>query len=348
MNIIKKTRLARGLATGLLSVAGVVATAIPASALDDPNDPPPPSDDPPAGAYQELVASSVEVTPYGSTEWQVDVTVNNLGNNGTGGFTNTYRANGTTVVATRSMSGIPYHSSRTDSFRIPRTGCYIALKLSVDSGNVVSERLETNNTRWLVGQATNPCSTAPKYTIKAETFKAVDESSYNLGSDEPFWNFSSVGTAGTARTTQTKVFQSVDTGETHAFGATEGCLWRNCGLGDYAPNGVGLSVQLWEKDQGDMTENRARAEEYFKYAGYVAIAAGAPVWVNKAIPYVQQGVDWVLSNLEDDHMASETFAFSPADLAGKVPLKGQSTIYPRTFEGGGGKYTLNLRITRVA
>jgi hypothetical protein len=348
MSIIKKSRLARGLATGLLSVAGVVATAIPASALDDPNDPPPPSDDPPAGAYQDLVASSAKVTPYGSTEWQVDVTVNNLGNNGSGAFTNTYRANGTTVVATRSMSGIPYHSSRTDSFRIPRTGCYIALKLSIDSGNVVSERLETNNTAWLVGQATNPCSTAPKYTIKAETFKAVDESSYNLGSDEPFWNFSSVGTTGTARTTQTKVFGSVDTGETHGFGATEGCLWRDCGLGDYAPNGVGLSVQLWEKDQGDMTENRARAEEYFKYAGIIATVAGAPVWVNKAIPYVQQGVDWVLSNLEDDLMVTQTFAFSPADLAGKVPLKGQSTIYPRTFEGGGGKYTLNLRITRVS
>lgn len=347
MTTINRNRLVRGLASGLVPLAGLFAMAMPASAVDDPGDPIP-GDDPPAGAYSEIYATSARVTPYGSTEWQVDVTVHNGGNYGTGGFTNTYRADGTTVVATRSMSGIPYHQSRTESFRIPRTGCYIALKLSVDSSNVVKERVETNNTTWLVGQATNPCSTAPKYTIKAETFKAVDESSYNVGSDEPFWNFSSVGTAGTARTTQTKVFGSVDTGETHAFGATEGCLWRACGLGDYAPNGVGLSVQLWEKDQGDMTENRARAEQYFGYAGLIATAAGAPVWVTKAIPYVTDGVDWVLSNLEDDHMATETFAFSPADLAAKVPLKGLSTVYTRNFEGGGGSYTLNLRITRVA
>ena len=347
MNTIKRTSLVRGLTTGLLSLAGVAFMTFPASALDDPDDPTP-GDEPPAGAYSELYTTSAKVTPYSSTEWQVDVTVYNGGNYGTGAFTNTYRADGTTVVATRPMSGIPYHQSRTESFRIPRTSCYIALKLSVDSSNVVKERVETNNTPWLVGQATNPCSTAPKYTIKAESFKAVDESSYNIGSDEPFWNFSSVGTTGTARTTQTKVFGSVDTGETHGFGATEGCLWRDCGLGDYAPNGVGLSVQLWEKDQGDMTENRARASQYFGYAGTIATVAGAPVWVTKAIPYVAEGVDWVLANLSDDLMTTETFAFSPADLASKAPLKGQSTVYTRYLEGGGGLYTLNLRITRVS
>lgn len=208
--------------------------------------------------------------------------VQNFGNTYTAPFTNTFRVDGTTVVATRSTGSIAYHGSRTDSFRIPRTGCFIQLKLSVDSGNVVTERLESNNTTWMVGQATNPCSIAPKYTIKAETFRAADESSYNLGSDEPFWNFSSLGTAGTARTTQTKVFSGVDTGETHAFASTEGCLWRNCGVGDYAPNGVGMSVQLWEKDQGDMSANQAKAAEYFGYAGVIASEAGAPPWVTKA------------------------------------------------------------------
>lgn len=348
MNTINRTRIVRGLATGLLSLAGLFATAVPASAIDDSGDEFVPGDGPPAGAYSELYTTSAKVTPYSSTEWQVDVTVYNGGNYGTGAFTNTYRADGTTVVATRSMSGIPYHQSRTDSFRIPRTGCYVALKLSVDSSNVVAERLETNNTTWLVGQATNPCASAPKYTIKAESFKAVDESSYNVGSDEPFFNFSSVGTAGTARTTQTKVFGSVDTGETHTFATTEGCLWRDCGIGDHAPKGVGLSVQLWEKDQGDMTENRAKAEQYFEYAGTLASVSGAPVWVTKAIPYVAQGTDWILSNLNDDLMDTETFAFSPADLAGKAPLKGQSSVYTRYLEGGGGLYSVNLRITRVS
>lgn len=347
MHTFTHTRLVRGMATGLLSLAGLVAMAIPASALDDTEEPAP-GDGPPAGAYSELYATSAKVTPYSSTQWKVDVTVYNGGNYGTGAFTNTYREDGTTVVASRPMSGIPYHQSRTDSFLIPRNGCYLALKLSVDSSNVVDERTETNNTTWLVGQATNPCSTAPKYTIKAESFKAVDESSYNVGSDEPFWNFSSVGTAGTARTTQTRVFGGVDTGETHGFAATEGCLWRDCGVGDYAPHGVGLSVQLWEKDQGDMTDNRAKAAEYFGYAGTIASAAQAPAWVTKAIPYVAEGVDWVLSYLNDDHLDSETFAFSPADLAGKAPLKGQSAVYTRYLEGGGGLYTLNIRITRVS
>lgn len=347
MNTTKNTRLFRAFAAGVLGVAGLVGVALPASAING-GPPPPPIDDDPAGTYLDLAGGSAKVTPYGTSEWQVDVTVHNFGNTYTAPFTNTFRVDGTTVVATRSMGSIAYHGSRTDSFRIPRTGCFVQLKLSVDSGNVVSERLETNNTTWMVGQAMNPCSIAPKYTIKAETFTAADESSYNLGSDEPFWNFSSVGTSGTTRTTQTKVFSGVDTGETHAFASTEGCLWRYCGVGDYAPNGVGMSVQLWEKDQGDMSANQAKAAEYFRYAGFIASAAGAPPWVTKAIPYVEEGVKWAMEYLEDDLMKTDTFAFSPADLAAKAPLKGQSTISTRYLAGGGGIYYLNLRVTRVS
>lgn len=346
MNTTRKTRLFRGFAAGLLGAAGLLAAAIPAAAI--PGDPePPPGDSDPIGTYLDLVGHSATVTPYGTSEWQVNVTVENFGNTYTPAFTNTYRVDGTTVVATRSMSSIAYHGKRTDSFRIPRTGCYVALKLSVDSGNVVTERVETNNTTWMVGQATNPCSTAPKYTIKAETFKVGDES-HDLGPDEPFWNFSSVGTAGTARTTQSKLFTGADTGEIHPFAATEGCLWRSCGVGDYAPNGVGISVQLWEKDYGDMTENQAKAAQYFGYAGAIASAAGAPPWVTKAIPYVADGVKWVMEYLKDDVIDTDTFALSPADLAGKVPLKGQSTVTTRYLDGGGGFYYLNLRITRVS
>jgi hypothetical protein len=66
-------------------------------------------------------------------------------------FDTAVRKNGLTVVSLRHATRLAGHSTKTDTFRIPRSGCYIAVRVDLDSGRVVGESSESNNVRWAAG-----------------------------------------------------------------------------------------------------------------------------------------------------------------------------------------------------
>lgn len=200
---------------------------------------------------------------------------------------------------------------------------------------------------------TPPPATGPEYVVRPVKFRAADESNADwTGSDEPFWIFSSVGTSGTNATSTTRTFGNVDTGDEVSFDTyKDPFIWGNRCRAKAAPNGVGLSVQLWEHDFGNLEEVRATSKTFFDYAGPVATVAGAPAWVTKATPYVAQGVDRILSWGEDDHIGSKTLSYSADQLKSRVPSVGNSFQETHYFGGastsGGADYYLTVQVSRV-
>ena len=100
----------------------------------------------------------------------------------------------------------------------------------------------------------SPCGTVPPgtphYRIKLVRFHAADESGPDdIGSDEPYFVFGSVGTDGTSSTRKSVTFGDVDSGETRNFGVWD-YVWGNSCWGKLAPMGIGYSIQLWEEDGG--------------------------------------------------------------------------------------------------
>ena len=205
------------------------------------------------------------------------------------------------------------------------------------------------------GGATYTCPAAPpgsgpRYTVKTLHFRAADESHWDAwGSDEPFWVFSAVGTDGTNRTTRTSDFGDVDSGDTRSF---THWIWGNSCWGETAPNGIGMSIQLWEHDNGDMASIRNKTKEYFDKAGCIAHVAAAPEWVQKAISYVGTGVDYAMGLYGDEFFGSNTYAYSASTLASRLPSVGSYFDDERWYGGsddsGGADYYLRTRVKRVA
>lgn len=194
---------------------------------------------------------------------------------------------------------------------------------------------------------------APTYRVKMLKFRAADESGYDwLGSDEVYWVVSSVGADGTAATFKTRTFGDVDTGETRTFGASEGCAFpTTCGSA-VAPDGIGMSIQLIEEDNGDAAAIVAKAASWFKKAGDLGDFADPTTWLLKAMGYMGTVADYISSWLEDDLLGSRTLTYSPSQLASRLPAPGRSYTETRYFGGldtsGGADYYLTLRVTRVS
>lgn len=198
--------------------------------------------------------------------------------------------------------------------------------------------------------APEPAGSGPRYTVKTLHFYAADESHWDRwGSDEPYWIFSAVGGEGTSRTTKTGKFGDVDTGDTRSF---THWLWGNSCWGETAPEGIGLSIQLWEHDNGDMTAIRDKTKEYFDKAGSLADFVGAPEWVKKAIKYVGIGTNYAMGLYGDELFGSNTYTYTAAELADRLPSVGSYFDDYRWYGGeedsGGADYYLRTRVKRVA
>ena len=198
-----------------------------------------------------------------------------------------------------------------------------------------------------------PAMAAPTYKVKMVSFRAADESGRDwLGSDEAYWVVSSVGADGTAKTFRTRTFGDVDSGETRTFGVTEGCIFSTTCAAATAPDGIGLSIQLLEEDNGDAAAIVAKARDYFRKVGDLGDFADPTTWLSKAMGYMGSVAGYISSWLDDDLLGSRTLAYSPSQLASRLPTAGRSFTETRYFGGldtsGGADYYLTLKVTRVS
>lgn len=198
-----------------------------------------------------------------------------------------------------------------------------------------------------------------KYSIKAVFFEAVDESEWDGDfyfpiSDEPYFIFSSVGTEGTASTTVSRTFDDVDSGETRHFSSSEGCLWGGASCaGATAPVGVGVSIATWESDIG-LTENTwDKTRDAFATVGPILSPTDSAAWTQRATPKLASVNAEVFSPvlgawIDDDHLGTVTWAFSPEMLKGLVPFVGSTLLLPLAMTNGDADYTVFLWIKRTA
>jgi hypothetical protein len=335
---IPRLKRAHAAAAIITALAGVATMSLPANAL------PPPGGDPvDVPDRADLKVSALTVTPAG-TAWSLSYTVANTGLVPAGSSTLAF-GGGPGVAPSVSIPSLGAGATRSGTVRFPRADCYVFVTATADAGRTVTEVSETNNARSAVGVVTG-CP--PRYKVTASHFKAIDESGADWsGSDEAFWLFNSVGTSGTAATRATQVYGSMDTDDTQYFSLVDQCVW-GCGqAGAPAPFGIGLSVQLWEQDLGNVDEIWHDTAVFFKEAGPLLEDAPIADWVGKASTAVGKGLDFILNWAEDDLLGTNTYAFSTEGLASALPNRGTSFTDTRIYENGDAKYSLTMYISRV-
>jgi hypothetical protein len=194
-----------------------------------------------------------------------------------------------------------------------------------------------------------------RYTVKALKFDCIDESGIDwTGSDEPCWTFTSRDNAGNVRTTHSREFGSVDSGDTYFFksGEHESIVWPRKEAVSGSTGPIALSIQLWEIDQGKPADIAAKTRTVLE------LAEQAPVigeWVRR-VPSVVR--DQLNNLIADDLMGSRTLLFPESYLARSLTRVGQHFDLKRRFGGnsgdlpfevaGGPDYDLYLRVKRVA
>jgi CARDB len=336
----------------IIAVVGVVAVSLvgatSAWAVDDD----PPDNPPPTTVRPNLLFSAVSVAPFGTSQWEIRYTVANRGTSKALPFHVAVQENGGGLIKETAYLALDPGASRSEIIHVNRTGCYFAVRFVADSTRAVLETSETDNQRVALAMTSPACSQLPKYKVKAVSFHVVDESGVDLaGSDEPYFDTSGVGVQGTPRTTASHVFGNIDTGDTAFFGLTEGCIYLSCS-GGAAPFGIGISIQLWEHDNGDAAEVLRDVSAGFAKAGALSALLPAPPWVGTATPIIAGVLNAIASLAEDDLLGTQTYAYSPLFLATKLPAVGSSFTDVRRLEGGsvilGGVYDLTTVVTRVA
>ena len=131
---MRTIRIASGVVLGLS--AALVALSAPAGATEPPGD-----NDPVILARPDLTVSQLSVAGSGSS-WSVSYTVANSGEKAAGASTISF-----TGGAVRSVPSIPAYGSASGSLLIPRSDCAQAIGAFADSGHVVAEVSELNNSR---------------------------------------------------------------------------------------------------------------------------------------------------------------------------------------------------------
>jgi hypothetical protein len=330
--------------TLLAALAAALVVTASAGAIDGDPDPEPP----PTLAKPNLVISAGSVVPYGASQWAINYTVANRGTADAKTFHTAVQQNGTTLLKDTLRYSLAAGASRSETIYVNRNDCYIAVRFFADSTGLVSESKETDNQRWVTGLTSPTCPTQPRYKVKAVSFHAVDESGIDwTGSDEPFGVFSGAGPTGQTVTTKSHVFGDIDTGDTGYFGAAEGCMYISC-VGGAAPFGMGFSIQLWEHDLGEIPQILTETALAFQKAGGLIDEYTAQTWLAKALTCVGDGLNWVLAQIwADDLIGSNTYTYTPAYLASRLPAAGGSFDDTRYYTDGDAVYTLTVQVTRT-
>jgi hypothetical protein len=194
----------------------------------------------------------------------------------------------------------------------------------------------------------------PRYRVEAEWFKTIDESGYDwAGSDEPYFIMSSVGVRGTNATKRTSVFGDVDSGERRSLSSADRPVFPLECSGE-APDGIGISVQMWEEDNGDAAEVLAKSAEYFEYAKDISAWGGAPSWVSKALGYMGEACSWASEWQNDDLLGTQTFTVLKTDLSRNLTYVGDYYRFSKFFGdpsstgyGTPGYHEVRFKVTRI-
>ncbi|WP_206313335.1 hypothetical protein [Streptomyces coryli] len=199
-------------------------------------------------------------------------------------------------------------------------------------------------------EPTAAAAAAGRYTIKASSFHCTDRQTDSVfgPANEPYFIFGSLG-GGIAVTTQSRVFDDVDNGETRTFSSTDGCIWgQNCAAQALPTGEIGSLVSLFEHDSGDPSEIRAGVAVAFAAAAGILVATGVAAWVGAVVAGVGATIQWLIGFMEDDHIADNTFVFTGSVVAKQIPNVGSSFNVVRRFTDGDGDYSLTLKVTHVS
>ncbi len=189
----------------------------------------------------------------------------------------------------------------------------------------------------------------PRYIVRAINFKCVDESGPDWsGSDEPYWIFTAKSEDVEPVTSASEEFGDVDSGNTRKFKASNNgnIYWPAKGAIGGKSGSIGLSVVLFEADQGNKEKMRKSIDTAFSVA---SLYPGVGKFIAATPSIIKQGLaSWV----GDDYMGAETFYYSSQDLAGRLPRVGSSFTEKRRFTKGGGvgnpaDYDLTIQVERV-
>lgn len=186
-----------------------------------------------------------------------------------------------------------------------------------------------------------------RYAIEAVSFRCIDESGVDFfGSDEPM--FVMTWTNGTTtQTVRTKEFGDVDSGDRRTIGQF---IAGSKSRGVHGP--IGLSVQLYEIDQGDHEEVRSTVDKVLVGANISSLLLGGP-----PVPVLPSGVlDEISTLFGNDLLGSLNVTFTANQLEQRLPKVGHSFSHLCKFRGdggffnfeGGADYDLILRIIRRA
>lgn len=189
---------------------------------------------------------------------------------------------------------------------------------------------------------------ANRYTIKAHSFRCLEESDEWSASDEVYWLFAYVA-AGIKGTSSSHVYNDVDAGEAFGCGPTEGWIWGTDGQPHTFPNGeIGAVVTCMEHDEGNVDDVRAAFAAGVATADAILAASGVAAWVGAVVAAIGGLIGVILGFMDDDHVGDVGFTWDKTSINSIVGMKGGS------FDGvqelgtpDEGRHRIRIRVTRL-
>lgn len=190
------------------------------------------------------------------------------------------------------------------------------------------------------------------YIVRALKFTCVADTGPDWGgTDDPYWIFTALDPgAQQTKTMRSGVFAEVIPGGTRLF-PPDSVVWPKQGDIDGAPGPIALSIQLWEKDQGNAEATRKTTEQELSAVGYLPQLTD---WAAQVASVVGLAV---VGRVEDEVMGAKTFLFQQSRLRKLLRNPGDSYTERFVFGGNTGdllfevagvpNYELILRIERV-
>lgn len=338
------TRTAQRRSTVRRSLVGAVATAglVGTLASTAVAAPPPGSETDPTG--KPNLAFSAFTAGWTGSAWRVAFTVVNKGD----GYarTSTMSAAGGSFSVPGLAVGATWSGSRLvgDAY-----GCATSFSGTLDTGRVVVETSEYDNTRSVI--ASKP-GCPPRFKVRASHFYVNDESGYDgSGSDEPYWTLHAATGKGQVTGRLSQTFGDVDTGETHWFTGESCVLGCDSNLGAEIGSGMGLSTQLWELDamEGSQVHHKL-AEDIGNFVGNAADFALEGDWASytdRLGNCVTASIDYVLNWLHNDNLGFKDVGYGASTLLNLLPSPNRTTHISHVLSDGDATYTVTFAVTRT-
>ncbi len=150
-----------------------------------------------------------------------------------------------------------------------------------------------------------------QYVVRATKFYCGDESGLDwAGSDEPVWIFTANDVAtNEVQTRRSKEFRNVDSGDSIRFDMdNDNIVWPQSASAAGAPGPIGISVQVWEIDQGNADTIASRTQTALNVAAWVPVVGQ---WIGKVPSKVP---DLIGIFVGDDIMGSQSILYSNRKL----------------------------------